>query len=166
MSGLLKCTNGSISINNNELNNLSQKELDKFRGQHIGIVFQKPEFISSLSVLENLQLKNKFSKGIKKSNEELLTVLESLGIEELFYKKINELSLGQQQRLSVAIALINNPDILLADEPTSSLDDANAEKVIELLKTQSKNKNLIVITHDNRIKHHFEQIIELQQLID
>jgi len=136
--------------------------LDTFRGQHIGLVFQKKHAIQSLSVLENLQARI-FLSGKSINNTEIDLLLEQLGISNCKNSKINTLSEGQLQRLSIAMAVIHNPQIILADEPTASLDNENCKIVIELLLKQAKltNANLIVITHDHRIKSLFSNSMTL-----
>jgi len=162
LAGLLKPTKGSININNFIINELTSNHLDKFRGENIGFVFQKKHAISSLNVYENLQARLFFSK--KSINiKEIDALLDQLELSEFKKSKINKLSEGQLQRLGISLSVIHQPKIILADEPTSSLDDENCNIVIELLLEQAKkNKaNLIVITHDQRIKSYFQNSIEL-----
>lgn len=162
LCGLLTPKSGKIVVDEVDITKLSQKVLDNFRGKNIGIVFQRPHFIESLNVLDNLRVKIFFAhKQISdNANENLLS---QLGIEELKYKGIKTLSQGQKQRLSIAIALIGAPKLLLADEPTANLDDKNCEIVINLLKSEAKviGANLIVITHDTRIKSMFTNKLQL-----
>lgn len=162
LAGLLKPATGSITIDKTNLNSLSNNKLDIFRGQNIGLVFQKKHAIQSLSVVENLEARLFLSK--KKANKtEIDALLKELGLFKHKDSNPNTLSEGQLQRLGIAMAVIHNPQLILADEPTSSLDDENCALVIELLKKQAKkNKaNLIVITHDNRIKPFFQNSISL-----
>lgn len=159
---LLTPNGGSIKINNNELATLSAKEATKMRANHLGIIYQKPHFVSSLSVLDNLLLAN-YLADRKESKEQAQKLATNLGISSLLDKKISMLSGGEQQRVSIARALMNNPDVILADEPTSNLDDENCEKVIQLLENQSKNIGaaLVIVTHDQRLKDNFKNIITL-----
>jgi len=115
-----------------------------------------------LSVIENLQARLFFSKK-PRSNQEIEALLQQLDLLEFKKHKINQLSEGQLQRLGIALAVIHNPQVILADEPTSSLDDENCKRVIELLINQAAltNANLIVITHDHRIKSFFQKSITL-----
>jgi len=162
LAGLLKPASGSVFIDNTFTSSLSTGNLDTFRGQNIGLVFQKKLAIQSLSVFENLQARLFFSK--KAVNTAAIDeLLRELGIIELKTRKTQELSEGQLQRLGIALSVIHNPKVILADEPTSSLDDENCKIVIELLKKQAKkNKaNLIVITHDQRIKSFFQNSMTL-----
>ena len=159
---LLTPNGGSIKINNNELATLSAKEATKMRANHLGIIYQKPHFVSSLSVLDNLLLAN-YLADRKESKEQAQQLATNLGIAGLLDKKTSMLSGGEQQRVSIARALMNNPDVILADEPTSNLDDENCEKVIQLLENQSKNIGaaLVIVTHDQRLKDNFKNIITL-----
>jgi len=161
LSGLLKPINGEIDLLGTKISKLKMSEMDQFRGKNIGIVFQKPHFINSLTVKENLQLAQYISK--KNDKNRIQSLLESLGIEDKANKKTQNLSQGEKQRVSIALAIVNSPKLILADEPTSSLDDLNCDKVINILKNQaSKYKaKLIIITHDYRLKKHFKNTLSL-----
>jgi len=161
LAGLLKSNSGSIKLFDQELSQLSSHQLDRFRKKNIGIVFQRPHFVNSLTVKENLQLAQYIAN--KKDNNRIDSILKNLNIFDKSNKKTNQLSQGEKQRASIALAILNSPKLILADEPTSSLDDANCSKVIELLKKQATDfgAQLIVITHDSRVKKHFKNSIEL-----
>ena len=161
LSGLLKPMDGEIDLLGTKISRLKMSEMDRFRGKNIGIVFQKPHFINSLTVKENLQLAQYISK--KSDKNRVQSLLESLGIEDKANKKTQNLSQGEKQRVSIALAIVNSPKLILADEPTSSLDDLNCHKVINILKNQaSKYKaKLIIITHDYRLKKHFKNTLSL-----
>ncbi len=162
LAGLLKPVNGTICIADTAINSLSARKLDIFRGQNIGLVFQKNHAIQSLNVFQNLQARLFFSKKAihPKAIDQLLI---ELGLIECKNSAIQELSVGQLQRLGIALSVIHNPKVILADEPTSSLDDENCKIVIELLKKQAKQTeaNLIVIAHDHRVKSFFSNTITL-----
>ena len=162
LAGMLQPNSGEILIDNTDFTNLKGSKADKFRGKNIGVVFQKSHFIASLSVLENLEMASWLATGKKhtKRAKELLTKLDIL---EQAHKQPSQLSVGQQQRVSIARALMNEPKVLLADEPTSSLDDKNADNVIELLESLSKEYKaaLIIVTHDSRIKAKFTNQITM-----
>lgn len=162
LAGLLHPKAGEIIIDNTDLVSLSEKTTDKFRGKNIGVVFQKSYFIAALTVMENLQMASWLATG-KKHTKRAKRLLEQLGIENQAEKLPSQLSIGQQQRVSIARALMNEPKVLLADEPTSSLDDKNAEKVIDLLTSLSKEYKaaLLIVTHDSRIKEKFINKITL-----
>lgn len=162
LAGLLRPSTGIIEIDKTNIVTLSESKNDKFRGQNIGIVFQKSHFVSALTVLENLEIASWLATG-KKNSARAKKLLEQLDITSQSDKLPSQLSIGQQQRVSIARALMNEPKVLLADEPTSSLDDRNAEKVIELLTSLSKEYKaaLIIVTHDSRIKEKFSNRITL-----
>jgi putative ABC transport system ATP-binding protein len=161
LAGLLESSSGSIKLFEKELSDLSSHQLDKFRKNNIGIVFQRPHFVNSLTVKENLQLAQYIAN--KKDNNRIENILINLNIFDKSDKKTNQLSQGEKQRASIALAIVNSPKLILADEPTSSLDDINCDNVIKLLKKQATDfgAQLIVITHDSRLKKHFKNSIEL-----
>jgi putative ABC transport system ATP-binding protein len=160
LAGILRPKSGSIKIFDQEISKLSELELDKFRGQNIGIIFQRSHFVNSLTVGENLELAQFLGRN-KKGN--IKETLDNLKILDKINKKPKELSQGERQRASIALAIINSPKLILADEPTSSLDDTNCSNVIKILKEQALKyqAQLIVITHDSRLKKHFKKSISL-----
>ncbi|MCT4582410.1 MAG: ATP-binding cassette domain-containing protein [Flavobacteriales bacterium] len=162
LAGLLRPQEGTITINDTTLNNLSDANLDQFRGQEIGIIFQTPHFIDALSVKENLYLAQTLAGG-KKDLDKIKALLSELDILDKLNAKTKELSQGQKQRVSIARALINSPQLILADEPTSALDDENCDTVINLLIEQANKSNatLLVVTHDNRLSNAFKTKIKL-----
>jgi ABC-type lipoprotein export system ATPase subunit len=162
LGGLLRPESGEIFFDNVNINPLSEKQLDVFRGKNIGIVLQQNHFVESISVLENVMLASWLATG-KKEKQKAKSLLEHLHLENQCHKLPSQLSVGQQQRVSIARALINNPKVLLADEPTSSLDDNNTFKVADLLENLAKEYNtaLIIVTHDSRLKQRFINQITL-----
>jgi len=162
LAGILSPNQGSVIIEGIDIYKLSSNKLDTFRGQNIGLVFQKPHFVQSISAIDNLILAQKMAdKAIDKTYANEL--LEKLNLGHRKNAKTFQMSQGEQQRLSIARSLINKPKVILADEPTSSLDDKNCEEVITLLENHSANVNasLIVVTHDNRLKEFFNNKVEL-----
>ena len=161
LAGLLKLNSGSIELFGKELRKLSSYQLDRFRKNNIGIIFQRPHFVNSLTVKENLQLAQYIAD--KKDDNRIESILKNLNIFDKSNKITNKLSQGEKQRASIALAIVNSPKLILADEPTSSLDDNNCSNVIKLLKKQATEfgAQLIVITHDSRLKKHFKKSIEL-----
>ncbi|RXR17846.1 ATP-binding cassette domain-containing protein [Flavobacterium amnicola] len=162
LGGLLRPISGEINLDNVAIQTLSDKKLDAFRGKNIGIVLQQNHFVEALSVLENVMLASWLATG-KKDKAKAKSLLEHLHLEKHWDKLPSQLSVGQQQRVSIARALINNPKVLLADEPTSSLDDANTLKVANLLENLAKEYDtaLIIVTHDSRLKERFSNQISL-----
>lgn len=162
LAGFLKPESGNIYIDGKDITTLSAGALDKFRGQKTGIIFQQPHFVASLSMMDNLLL-SPYLAGIKINRNRAKELLVQLNIIEQANKKPSRLSQGQLQRAAIARALMNNPMVVLADEPTSSLDDENCYKVAMLLQEQAAMANaaLIIVTHDQRLKQIFHQKIEL-----
>ena len=162
LAGLLKSESGKVQLGNTNYNDLSANEMDYFRGANIGVIFQKSYFVRNLNVFENLKLSLVLSNKNYEDNN-IYNLLDDIGLGDKLYCMPYDLSQGEQQRAAIALAVIKNPELILADEPTSSLDDDNCQKTISLLKKQAdKNKSkLIIITHDNRIKNQFNNSITL-----
>lgn len=162
LAGLLAPHGGEIWIDNVNLVTLRGRALDRFRGQRIGLVFQQPHFIASIDVLENLVVAGWLATG-RKDRAKARQLLERLDIGPYAHRKPHQLSVGQQQRAAIARALMNDPAVLLADEPTSSLDDENARTVADLLLQQARQAgaSLIVVSHDQRLKDLFTQSVRL-----
>jgi putative ABC transport system ATP-binding protein len=162
LAGLLSPHEGEIKIAGKDIAQMRGRALDKFRGQHIGIIFQKSHFVSALHVSDNLQLAS-YLAGVKEDKDRIQGLLERLNLAEKLHKKTKELSQGEQQRVAIARALLNRPDLILADEPTSSLDDENTNAVIELLEKEAElaGATLVIVTHDQRLKDRFERRVEL-----
>ena len=162
LSGLLSPQSGFVEMNGTRFQNLSSKSLDQFRGSQIGMVFQKSHFVRNLSILDNLLLSLYLSNKLQ-DKKSAINLLQEIGLSDKLNNMPDELSQGEQQRAAIATALIKKPDLILADEPTSSLDDNNCQKIITLLKEQASltNAKLIIITHDQRLKDQFNTSIEL-----
>ena len=162
LAGLLKPKKGQITLDENNYQSLSESEMDQFRGSHVGIVFQTPHFVNNISVLDNLLLSLHLSKK-GQDKKKVIKLLHKVGLGEKIQDKPSELSQGEKQRASIALAVIKNPKLILADEPTSSLDDENCSKICTLLKVQAEatNAHLILVTHDQRVKSEFSKSIIL-----
>lgn len=162
LAGLLNPLDGTITIGDVNINKLSAAKRDQFRGKHIGLVFQKNHAIQSLTVTENLKARLFFSKKSVATNS-IFDLLRQLDLLECKDKKAHQISVGQLQRLGIAMSVVHSPKIILADEPTSSLDDENCASVIELLKEQASKTgaNLVIITHDQRVTSYFKNSISL-----
>ena len=148
---LTKSDKGSIQINNQTIQNLNSKDLSKFRNQEIGFIFQEHQLLPEFSALENVCLPYWIQQGSKKDAEiRAKEILSELGLADRLNHKPMELSGGEQQRVAVARALINEPQIILADEPTGSLDFETAKITFEILKKQINSKRLIIFATHNR----------------
>lgn len=164
LGGLLRPHAGQVIVQNEDITKLGEGTLDHFRGQHIGIVFQQSHLIKALTVEENL-LTAQYLAGAKQDKDKIKTILEKLNLGDKLTSKPQNLSLGEQQRVAIARALINDPVLILADEPTSSLDDNNCKEVVELLLEQSKtfNATLLIVTHDSRLRALFDNQLLLEK---
>ena len=161
LAGILRPTSGQVSVAGQDLNALSPAALDHFRGRHVGIVLQRLHLIDSLSVMKNLLLAQ-YMAGEAQDASRVREVLAGLDLADKAEARPHALSHGQAQRVAVARAVVNKPKLLLADEPTSNLDDIRCMQVLDLLLAQAKacGATLVIATHDQRIKarvaNHFE----------
>ncbi|MEM9929395.1 MAG: ATP-binding cassette domain-containing protein [Bacteroidota bacterium] len=162
LAGLRRPKSGRVQVLDTVISNMSTSQLDRFRGQNIGLIFQQSHFVKALTVGENLALARRLA-GLPNDQRRINELLDQLNIGNKRDQRPQSLSVGEQQRAAIARALINEPTVILADEPTSALDDDNTERVIELLKTQAAavHATLLVVTHDNRLKSTFDQQISL-----
>ncbi|MBO0601381.1 ABC transporter ATP-binding protein [Sporosarcina sp. E16_3] len=162
VGGLLTPTSGEVIINDKNLGALNEKERSKIRLKEIGFILQASNLIPFLTVANQLKLLDQVKKEnmTKKQLEELY---EDLGIGDLRTKYPSDLSGGERQRVAIAKALYSNPSIILADEPTASLDSDRAYEVMELLKNETKNKNTttIVVTHDIRLVDYCDKVYKM-----
>lgn len=165
LGGLRSPQAGSIVIQNQDLAQLQGQALDQFRGQNIGIIFQQSHLIKALTVEDNL-LTAQYLAGSPQDRKKIQNLLDRLNLGDKLHAKPQNLSLGEQQRVAIARALVNDPVLILADEPTSSLDDYNCQEVVKLLLEQSKEHHatLLIVTHDGRLKELFEQQILLERV--
>lgn len=163
IGGVDRPTSGQIYINGEEISNLNNDKLAVFRRRNIGIVYQFYNLIPILTTEENIVLPLQLD-GKKADSERLDEVLQVLGISDKRTNLPNELSGGQQQRVSIARAIINNPSLLLADEPTGNLDSRATEEIIKLLKATNKtfNQTIIMITHNLEIAGEADRIIRIR----
>ncbi len=162
VAGLLRPSEGEIEVGGQPLARLEGAALDRWRGRSVGIVPQKLHLVSSLSVLQNLLLAP-YLAGIPTDPARAESLLQGLGLSEKSKAKPHELSHGQAQRVAIARAVMNRPKLLLADEPTANLDDANCVQALDLLQDQAKEcgATLIVATHDQRARERFDKRLEL-----
>lgn len=163
LGGVDRPTSGKIYIDGNEINNMNNDKLAIFRRRQIGIVYQFYNLIPILTVEENISLPCDLD-GNRPDKERMDLILKSFGLFERKNHLPNELSGGQQQRTSIARALINNPAILLADEPTGNLDSKSTEEIMSILKMSNRdfNQTIIMITHNLEIGKEADRIITIQ----
>ena len=163
LGGVDRPTSGKIYIDGNEINNMNNDKLAIFRRRQIGIVYQFYNLIPILTVEENISLPCDLD-GNRPDKERMDLILKSFGLFASRNHLPNELSGGQQQRTSIARALINNPAILLADEPTGNLDSKSTEEIMSILKMSNRdfNQTIIMITHNLEIAKEADRIITIQ----
>ena len=162
LGGLIEPQSGQIEIASQDLSALQGTNRDRFRGQNIGIIFQEPHLLGALNVSENILLAQKLA-GLKPQVSAVEKLLKQLGLSHRLQANVHTLSLGEKQRVAIARALINQPALILADEPTSSLDDFHCNEVLELLEQQANEREatLVIVTHDQRLKNRFSNQITL-----
>ena len=162
LGGLDSKTSGHIYIDNKDIDNFNEKDFDSYRNTYIGFIFQDFNLLEEYNVFDNVMLSAKLLRK-KVDKEEILSLLDRLGLKGLEYRNINELSGGQKQRVGIARALIKNPKIILADEPTGNLDSVSSKETFNLLKEISKEKLVVVVSHDlENANTYADKILELQ----
>src|SRR4030095_8583878 len=153
LAGILKPTAGNVKVAGQDLGELAANELDRFRGRNIGLVLPRLHLMTSLTVIDNLLLAQ-YLAALPEDAATAQTVLAGLSLADKTAAYPHQLSFGQAQRVAVARAVVNRPKLLLADEPTSNLDDERCMQALELLQGQARacNATLVIATHDQRIK--------------
>lgn len=156
-------TKGSVIINQTDISNLDETALAIFRRRQIGLIYQFYNLIPILTVQENLTLPLLLD-GRKPDEKQISTLVKRLGLENRLDHLPNQLSGGQQQRVSIGRALVNNPALMLADEPTGNLDSENSKEIISLLRQFNKdfNQTVIIITHDEKIANSADRVITIE----
>jgi putative ABC transport system ATP-binding protein len=168
LSGLIKTT-GNVTIFGQQLNGLCAKQRDRFRAKNIGFVFQQFNLISYLDALDNIKLASAFGSGRRGEilEEEIKNLLSELNISaDEWHEPARNLSIGQQQRIAIARSLINKPQLLIADEPTSSLDHANRDIFMSLLLNivEEHKITLLLVSHDMSLSAHFSSTVSLNEI--
>lgn len=160
LGGLDKATDGSVFYDDTDITKLADTALADFRLNKIGFVFQFYDLIPELTAKENILLPSKLAK---KGKTDISDTVKKLGVESLLGRYPSELSGGQQQRVAIARALVNNPSVLLCDEPTGNLDVATGNDVLSLLIDLNRNDNrtIIIVTHDNQLAEKCDRIIRI-----
>jgi len=158
MIGLLdRPTNGKVFIDGTDTTNLTDDKISSFRNKKLGFIFQFSNLLTDLTVLENVLLPREIAGTNDSAEKNAIELLTAVGLADQINKRANKISGGQAQRAAIARGLINNPSIVLADEPTGNLDSVTSEKIIQLMKSMAKklNQTFIVVTHD---RQHFGDV--------
>ena len=168
LSGLIKTT-GSLTVLGQSLTEMSTNQRDEFRAQNIGFVFQQFNLISYLSAIDNIKLAGGFGNRHRSDriDQEIKSLLANLNIARAEWgEPANNLSIGQQQRIAIARALINKPQLLIADEPTSSLDHVNRDAFMTLLMNivDEHKMTLLLVSHDMSLSKHFNRVVSLNEI--
>lgn len=158
IAGLKPLKDGEIKFQDKAYSDLSPQQLDQLRSKHFGFIFQRLNLIGHLNVIQNISLAQD-----TKNTEHIHELIKSLGLEKLATQKARDLSFGEAQRVAIARALANKPAVIFADELTSSLDDVNTQKVMDIIFSEADKTNatIIAVTHDARIKDRFKNILEI-----
>ncbi|MEJ2315960.1 MAG: ABC transporter ATP-binding protein [Gammaproteobacteria bacterium] len=160
LAGVLLPTQGSVEILGRDITRMRPFRRDLFRARHIGVIFQQLNLIPYLDVLENVMIASHFAKlDTQSSAVHADELFETLGMQEHLHKRPTELSIGQQQRVAVARALVTHPEILIADEPTSALDSDNREVFMQhMLQMAAQNDTTVIfVSHDRGLQEHFDR---------
>jgi putative ABC transport system ATP-binding protein len=168
IAGTLRADSGVITVNKQVISGLGAGNLGQFRVRNVGQVFQAFELLSYLTVIENVMLPW-FILGDRSKNDvrsRARTLLVSVGLESKLRSRPHELSQGEQQRVAVCRAMLNNPPLLLADEPTGNLDQENKQNVVDLLVEQAghNNSTLLMVTHDESLLGKFDSVLDMREV--
>ena len=160
IGGLDRYTTGDLMINGKSTKDFKDRDWDLYRNYSVGFVFQSYNLIPHQSVLANVELALTISGYSKEEKRErAIKALKSVGLEDQIHKKPSQLSGGQMQRVAIARAIVNNPDIILADEPTGALDTKTSVQIMDLLKEISKDKLIIMVTHNPELAEKYSNRI-------
>ena len=164
MIGLLdRPTEGRVLVDSFDTSNLTDNEISTFRNKKLGFIFQFANLLADLTVLENVLLPSQIQMDAP-TNDKAKEVLEKVGLSDQLFKRANKISGGQAQRAAIARGLVNNPTIVLADEPTGNLDSVTAKNVVELMKRMAKDlgQTFIVVTHDRSQFGEVDRVITIK----
>lgn len=164
ITGIDRPTDGKVIVTGQEIQKMSENKLAAWRGQHVGIVFQFFQMLPALSLLQNVILPMDFTKKYsrREKRERAMYLLETVGLADQAHKLPSMVSGGQQQRAAIARALANDPDLLVADEPTGNLDTRNANDVFDLFtKLVEQGKTLLAVTHDKEMARRVPRVVEI-----
>ena len=162
ISGILPATSGSVFVAGRNIANLNDEEAALFRRNTLGFVFQDFNLVETLTVSENIMLPLMFkNEEVKSMNEKSEKIAESLGISHILNKRTQEISGGQAQRTAIARAIVHQPELLLADEPTGNLDSANSEEVMKIFENLNRNygMSIFLVTHDVKTATYSQRVV-------
>ena len=164
ITGIDRPTKGEVIVTGREVHRMSENKLAAWRGQHVGIIFQFFQMLPALSLLQNVMLPMDFAKKIpaRERRERAMQLLEIVGIADQANKLPSMVSGGQQQRSAIARALANDPEIIVADEPTGNLDTRTAQDIFDLFTTLvGQGKTLVMVTHDKELARRVPRVVEI-----
>lgn len=169
IAGILSIPDGRIRVNGQDLTKLGDAARRHFRISNIGLVFQEFELIEYLNVTENILLPYRINQSLNldgSTRERLKTLAASVGITDRLNRNVSKLSQGERQRTAICRALLPNPALILADEPTGNLDPVNKQRIVNLLASQARESNasLVMVTHDHSLLGDFERVIDMSEL--
>ncbi|TGV17860.1 ABC transporter ATP-binding protein [Mesorhizobium sp. M00.F.Ca.ET.186.01.1.1] len=165
LAGLTKPEEGSVTVSGEEISKFSENQLCLFRRKNMGFIFQSYNLLPNLTALENVELPLIFAgESVKKRRAKATEILNRVGLDGRIHHRPNELSGGQQQRVSIARALVNHPDIILADEPTGNLDSKTEQEILHLMREMNKENGttFIIVTHEQEVAEQSDRVIYLQ----
>jgi putative ABC transport system ATP-binding protein len=164
ITGIDRPTKGEVIVTGREVHRMSENKLAAWRGQHVGIIFQFFQMLPALSLLQNVMLPMDFAKKFpaRERRERAMELLETVGIADQANKLPSMVSGGQQQRSAIARALANDPEIIVADEPTGNLDTRTAQDIFELFSTLvQQGKTMVMVTHDKEVARRVPRVVEI-----
>jgi len=165
LSGVLKADSGKVHLLGTDIQAMSEGKRDRFRGLHIGLLFQTLQLLPALTSLENVALPCGLA-GKPEGHSRAQALLQGLGLGDRLHDYPNRLSTGQAQRVALARALVNQPSLILADEPTASLDAENGKNAVSLIceTCRREGASLLMVSHDPRLREGFDRVLELDQI--
>ncbi|MFW6347320.1 MAG: ABC transporter ATP-binding protein [Cyclonatronaceae bacterium] len=165
ISGMRLPDEGKVMVLGTAVNQLNEARRDQFRAAHIGYIFQNFNLLDGFTALENVQLGMQFAGKFKSNQKQRAKkLLEEVGLGARLHNKPSQLSAGQQQRVCIARALANDPELLLADEPTGALDSKTSAEVIALIKNMAAGRSLLLVSHENEVLREFDTVHDLATL--
>ena len=158
-------TKGRVYLKGKDISSMSESQLSQFRGKTLGFVFQEFNLLTNLTAIENVMLPMIFQGvSLEKRKERAKKILVSVDLEDRIFHEPGELSGGERQRVAIARAFANNPEVIIADEPTGNLDSATGKKIMEVLTDfhKKEGKTVVVVTHDAKIADYAEKVVSIQ----